>query len=66
MNPYMKKKHWKKGERYSDWKKRPPIHDYRRYGLREPGRGQEWVKVDNDYLLIGIATGVIAGIIAGH
>jgi len=58
--------HWKKGERVSDWRKRGPVRDYHRYNLPRPGRGQQWVKVDNDYLLIGIATGLIAGIIAGQ
>ena len=58
--------HWSKGQRVNDWKRKAQIRDYKRHGLRTPGRGQQWVKVDNDYLLIGIASGVIAGIIAGR
>jgi Predicted integral membrane protein len=58
--------HWSKGERVTDWKRRAPVRDYHRHGLRKPPRGQQWIKVDNDYLLISIASGVIAGIIAGR
>lgn len=58
--------HWKKGERMSNWRAHAPIRDYGRYGLRKPPAGQQWVKVDNDYVLLGIATGLITGIIAGR
>ncbi|TWG94741.1 Ni/Co efflux regulator RcnB [Mesorhizobium sp. J18] len=58
--------HWKRGDRISDWKKRAAVRDYHRHGLKKPARGQQWVKVDNDYLLISIATGVIAGIVASR
>jgi Ni/Co efflux regulator RcnB len=59
-------RHWKKGERMSDWRSHAPIRDYGRYGLRRPPAGQQWVKVDNDYVLLGIATGLITSIIAGR
>ncbi|RCS24851.1 transmembrane signal peptide protein [Phyllobacterium salinisoli] len=42
------------------------VRDYSRYQLRRPARGQQWVRVDNDYLLISIASGVIASIVAGR
>lgn len=58
--------HWKRGERYSAWKRHQEVRDWRRYGLHRPGRGQEWIRVGNDYLLVGILSGVIAGIVAGH
>ena len=58
--------HWKKGERMSNWRAHAPIRDYGRYGLRKPPAGQHWVKVDNDYVLLGIATGLITSIIAGR
>lgn len=57
---------WRKGERYSDWKRRPAVRDYHRHGLRKPSRDQQWVKVDNTYLLMSIATGVILGVAAGR
>lgn len=56
--------HWSKGHRVPDWQRRQALRDYHRYGLKRPGRGQQWVKVDNDFLLISLATGVIAGIVA--
>lgn len=59
-------KRWSRGERYGDWRRHQEINDYKRYGLRKPGRGQHWVKVDNQYLLITAATGLIAGILAAR
>lgn len=61
-----KQRHWRKGERYSNWKRQPAVRDYHRHGLRKPARGQQWVKVDNNYLLLSLATGVILGVAAGH
>lgn len=58
--------HWSKGKRLPEWQRRQAVRDYHRHGLHRPGRGQQWVKVDNDYLLIGLATGVIAGIVASR
>ena len=54
----------KQGGRYQKGGTR--VSDYKRYGLRAPGRNQRWVKVDNDYILVGIASGVITSIIAGR
>jgi Ni/Co efflux regulator RcnB len=42
------------------------VRDYGRYHLRKPPRGQQWVRVGNDYLLISVATGIIASIVAGR
>lgn len=61
-----KRHHWRKGERYADWKRRAPVQDYHRHGLRKPGRGQQWVKVDDSYLLMSVATGLILGIAAAR
>lgn len=37
------------------------VNDYRGYGLRHPPRGHHWVRDDyGDYLLVAIATGLIA------
>lgn len=57
---------WSSGQRYNDWRRHSAVRDYNRYGLRRPGHGQQWIKVNNDYLLITTATGVIASIIAGR
>ena len=40
--------------------------DYREHHLRRPPEGQRWVQVGADYVLIAIATGVIANIILNH
>lgn len=49
---------WERGHRYEG-----PVyvvHDYREYRLRRPPRGYHWVRADGgDYLLVGIATGII-------
>lgn len=58
--------HWKRGERVSDWKRRAATRDYYRHGLKRPSRNQQWVRIDNEYLLINLATGIIAGIVAAH
>lgn len=58
--------HWAKGHRVPDWQRRQHVRDYHRHGLRKPSRGQQWVRVDNDYLLISLATGVILGMAAAR
>lgn len=58
-------RHWKRGERYSDWRRHERV-DWRRNHLRRPGPGQEWVRVGNDYMLVSILSGIIAGIVAAH
>ncbi|MDX8480197.1 RcnB family protein [Mesorhizobium sp. VK24D] len=42
------------------------VRDWNRYGLRRPGPGQEWIRVGNDYLLVGIVSGIVFGAIAAH
>ena len=59
---------WRRGDRlpayYRDHYR--PV-DYRYYRLRPPPRGYHYVRDDRgDYLLVGIATGVILGIIASQ
>ncbi|MCR5942714.1 hypothetical protein FG152_18115 [Ochrobactrum sp. XJ1] len=61
----VQRKKWSKGQRMSDWRRYNSVRDHRRYGLRAPGRGQQWIRVGNDYVLVSIATGVIAGLVAG-
>lgn len=63
---YKKKHHWSKGKRVPDWQRRQALRDYHRYGLKRPGHGQRWVKVDNDFLLISMASGIIAAVVAGR
>lgn len=58
--------HWKRGQKYSNWKRYRPVNDYHRHGLKRPARGQQWIRVGNDYLLVGVMTGIIAGIAAAR
>jgi len=61
-------RHWVKGRRL-DARYRDHAHyvgDWRRHGLRAPPRGYEWRKVDNQYLLTAVATGLIASVITAN
>lgn len=60
------KKRWTRGNQVPSWQRKHVVRDYHRYGLRRPGHGQHWVKVDNDFLLVSIASGIIGGIIASQ
>ncbi|RWC24627.1 MAG: hypothetical protein EOS27_30110 [Mesorhizobium sp.] len=62
----VKRSHWRSGQKYSGWRQHRPIRDYGRYGLHRPGRGQEWIRVGNDYVLVGVLSGVIFGALAAH
>ncbi len=42
------------------------VDNYRLHRLPPPPRGHEWVQVGPDYVLIAIATGLIAQIVMGH
>ena len=54
----------KRGGRYHRGGKN--VGNYRHYGLKKPGRGQHWVRYNNDYLLVSIASGVIASIVVAR
>ena len=62
----VKRNHWRNGQKYSGWRQHQPIRDYGRYGLHRRGRGQEWIRVGNDYVLVGILSGVIFGALAAQ
>jgi len=60
---------WERGQRldarYRD--NRYYVSDWRRHGLRAPPRGYRWQRVDDNYILAAVATGLIASvIIANH
>lgn len=42
------------------------VQDWQSHGLKRPGRGQQWVQNGGDYLLVAVASGVIAQLILGH
>jgi Ni/Co efflux regulator RcnB len=60
-------RNWRRGERPGVLSRQLSPVDYRAYRLRQPPRGYHYVRDDRgDYLLVGIATGVILGIIASQ
>lgn len=59
---------WRRGERLPAYYRQQyaPV-DYRYHHLSPPPRGSHWVRDDRgEYLLVGIATGVILGLALGH
>jgi Ni/Co efflux regulator RcnB len=64
--PVQAKPRWVRGQRVPHWQQRQVVRDYHRHGLRRPGHGQQWVKVDNNFLLVSLASGIIAGLIAAR
>lgn len=42
------------------------VNDWHGHGLKRPHRGYHWVQYGSDYLLVAIATGVIAQLILGN
>ena len=60
---------WSRGYRIHDygWAPTYVVVDYDRYGLRHPPRGYHWRRDDRgDWLLVAIATGIIADVIFNH
>ncbi|ENV46678.1 hypothetical protein P255_00826 [Acinetobacter brisouii CIP 110357] len=54
--------HWSRGDRLPP-RYRGDYVDWREHHLPYPPRGHRWVRVNGDYLLIAIATGIITGTI---
>ncbi len=57
-------RHYKRGERLASDHRGDRVPDYRKHGLKAPPRGHEWRRVDNQYVLIAVATGMISSVIA--
>ncbi|MGY3232645.1 Ni/Co efflux regulator RcnB [Luteibacter sp. HA06] len=49
--------HWERGHRY--YGGNTVVYDYGSYRLRPPPRGYHWVRENNDFLLVAVATGII-------
>ncbi|KAA8731637.1 RcnB family protein [Acinetobacter qingfengensis] len=63
------KQQFKRGQRLPKQyyqNKRYYVQDWRKEGLRQPPKGHRWVEVDGRYLLVSVATGVIASILLAH
>ncbi|MDX3925313.1 MAG: RcnB family protein [Shinella sp.] len=64
----VKKKRWSRGERVSASYRRNVVsqRDYGRYRLSRPRHDQRWVRVDDQFLLVNFATGLIVGLAAAR
>ncbi len=61
------RQHWRQGQRLpAAYYGRSHYVDHRRHHLRQPPRGYQWVRIDNDYVMVALATGLIASIIASN
>jgi Ni/Co efflux regulator RcnB len=56
---------WRKGDHFDrrNWGRYQRV-DYRHYHLRRPPRGYEWRRVDNNFVMAAVATGLIASVVA--
>jgi Ni/Co efflux regulator RcnB len=59
----VRKTTWERGHRLPHGQHYVVVKDYGRYHLRRPPHGQRWVRVDNQYLLVGITSGIIAALV---
>lgn len=57
--------HWARGDYYSGHRVVIGHGDWNRYHLHAPPPGYEWVQSGGQFVMIAIASGVIASIIAG-
>lgn len=60
---------WARGRHYRHTGYAPTyvVNDYGHYGLRHPPRGYHWRRSDaGDFLMVAIATGIIADVILGR
>ncbi|MGY0613209.1 MULTISPECIES: RcnB family protein [unclassified Luteimonas] len=60
---------WARGRHYgySGYAPTYVVNQYGHYGLRQPPRGHHWRRSDaGDFLLVAIATGIIADVITGR
>ena len=62
----IRKDRWARGHALPRQYRQSYVRDYHRYHLRAPGRGQRWVRVDNQFILINSITGMIAALAAAR
>lgn len=55
--------HWRRGERLPDEYRHGGYVDWRSHRLHAPPRGYQWVEVDGDYVLVALASGIVADLI---
>lgn len=57
---------WRRGTYLPSYYNGFVVTNYGAHRLRPPPRGYHWVRVNNDYLLVAIATGLIFDVIANN
>lgn len=62
--PGKAKGHWKNGDMLPPQNRGQYVSDYAKHGLKPPPPGHQWRRVDDDFVLIAVTTGVIASVIA--
>ncbi len=56
----------RKGQRLAAHQRGTRVADYSRHGLHRPGKGNEWRRIDNRYVLIALATGLVMEVANGR
>lgn len=59
----VKKTRWSRGHALPSNYRRNVVRDYGRYHLKTPPRGYQWVRADNDYVMVSIASGIISALV---
>lgn len=58
---------YKGGRLPQNWRSREyVVDDWRGHHLNQPPRGYQWVQVGGDYVMVAVATGIIASILLNH
>lgn len=66
--PATHEKRWQQGDRLPQSYRgnHYRVKNWKEHDLPSPPRGQRWVNVNGDYILVAIATGVITNILMNH
>ncbi len=62
---YVRHEEWRKGYHMppADWGRGDRVSNWSHYRLSRPPRGYEWRRVDGNFVLGAVATGVIASVV---
>jgi Ni/Co efflux regulator RcnB len=62
---YVRHDEWRKGYHMpaADWGRGDRISNWNQYRLSRPPRGYEWRRVDGNFVLAAVATGVVASVV---
>ena len=64
VEPRWHREYWRRGAYVPAPYRRLYVQDWRYYGLRSPPPGYRWVYADGNFVLMALATGLIADVIA--